>query len=351
MVLRKYIYIIFGLLISFIGANAQELVLTQPYSVSQYQNAAAAGSGSFNKRFQYNLRNPVIDGEGGLFRTNTFAYDSRITKDWEPSLNYFGYGLVFVNDRIMNGVMQNNYYTLNLAYHIFFDDDLKDHIAAGLGVTYAQTNLDVSRLRFGDQYNYRDMLTYASSLENIAAYPHNMSFNAALMYTHHEGNKFIQAGAMAYKYDKPNVTYSPFNQASDMSYKAFVNTEFCITPGELDGDEGNSVLLSASYLNSGVKKQVSLGGFMGIKIKKSYDDLYKMYVGCIYKMNQSYSPSLAFIIKRYTVGLSYDTYTNDITAANIKMGAYELTVSKKIGPSKKNDTEKYGGRRMKTLFD
>jgi hypothetical protein len=330
-------------------ANGQEIILSQPFSVSQYQNAAAAGSGSFNSRLQANYRNPIIEGEAGLFQTKTISFDSRLTKDWEPSLNYFGYGFVFVNDNVMNGVMQNNYLTLNLAYHIFFDDELTNHLAGGIGVTYANTSLDMSRLRFGDQYDYKDIISYTSTLENIAAYPKSLSFNGALMFTHHSSKKFIQSGAMVYKYDKPNVTYSPINRASELSYRAFLNTDISFSETD-DGDDGNSVLLNFNYLNSGSKNQLNIGGLMGLKIKKSYDDLYKMYVGCIYKLNQSYTPTIAFLLKNTTCGISYDVYTNNITSSNIKMSAFELTYSRKIGVTKMRYRENKPGR-MKTLFD
>lgn len=331
-------------------ANGQEIVLSQPFSVSQYQNAAAAGAGSYDTRFQANYRNPVIDGVSGLFQTATFSLDSRLGKEIEEvSRNYFGYGILFVNDRVMNGVMQNNYLTANLAYHIFLDDDLYSHLAGGIGVTYARTSLDNSRLRFGDQYDYRDLLTYASTLENIAAYPKSLSFNAALMYTRHDGKKFVQTGAMVYKYDKPNVTYTPLNKASDFSYRAFANADISLSETD-DGDEGNSILFNVNYLNSGTKNQLTVGGYMGLKIKKDYDELYKMYLGCMYKLNQSYSPTLALILNKNTIGMSYDIYTNNVTSANIRMSAFEFTFARKLDFSRMKYADNKAGR-MRTLFD
>ena len=334
-------------------ANGQEVVLSQPYSVSQYQNAAAAGSGAYDSRFQANYRNPVIDGQSGLFQTATFSYDSRVfNKEVAPgSLNYLGYGVEFVNDRVMNGVMQNNYFTLNTAYHIFLDDNVYHQLSGGIGITYAKTSLDQSRLRFGDQYDYRDLLTYASTLENIAAYPKSTSFNAALMYTLHSNKRFIQAGAMVYKYDKPNVTYSPFNKASDISYRAFFNADIPLSGTETrDADNENTVLVNVNYLNSGFRNQLTVGGFMGVKIKKDYDELYKMYLGCVYKLNQSITPTIAFILNRHTLGMSYDVYTNNVTSANIKMSAFEVSYSKKIDKQRKKDKSNAPGR-MRTLFD
>jgi hypothetical protein len=333
-------------------ANGQEVVLTQPFSVSQYQNAAAAGSGSYDERIQMNYRNPVIDGERGLFETYTFAYDSRIGKEIQrESLNYFGYGLQFVNDRVMNGVMQNNYFTLNTAYHIFLDDQVYSQLSGGIGLTYTFTSLDRSRLRFGDQFDYRDILSYTPSLEynNLAAYNGGMSFNAALMHTYHSNKKFIQTGVMVYKYDKPNVTFSPLTKASDMSYRVFANADLPLTKTE-DADETNSVLLNLNYLNSGKRNQLTVGGMMGLKIIKDYDEIFKIYVGCIYKLNQSISPTIAILKNRYTYGFSYDSYNTDITSANIKMSAFEFTISKKGGITRRHYASNRPGR-MKTLFD
>ena len=329
-------------------AIGQEIILSQPFSVSQYQNAAAAGSGSYDNRLQANYRNPIVGGEIGLFQTKTIAFDTRIIKDREESKNYFGYGFQLVNDRIMNGVMQNNYFTLNLAYHIFLDQYLNSQIAAGIGTTYAQSSLDNSKLRFGDQYDYRDLLSY-SSIDYIKPYASNFSFNAAVMYTNHNARRFIQTAVMAYKYDKPNVTFSPFNKASDFSYRAFANCDFALNETD-DGDEGNSILFNFNYLNTASKNNFTIGSLVGLKIKKDYENLYKMYFGCSYKLNESYIPTMAFLLDKNTFGLSYDVYTNNITAANIKLSAYELTYSRKLGYSKMKYADNKPGR-MKTLFD
>ena len=185
------------------AGSSQEIILSQPFSASQYQNPSSAGGGAYDHRFQSNYKNQLVDGNADLFRTFLFSFDTRLKNDLEESYNYFGLGIQYIDDEVMQGVLKNNYLTLNGAYHIFLDRDLYSHLSLGIGVTYAFTNIDRSKLRFNDQYDYRGILSYAT-LENLKSYPNNVTTNAGVMYTKHDESKFVQAGFMTYLYDKPN---------------------------------------------------------------------------------------------------------------------------------------------------
>ena len=75
-----------------------------------------------------------------------------------------------------------------------------------------------------------------------------------------------------------------------------------------------------------------------------------MYLGCMYKLNQSYSPTLALILNKNTIGMSYDIYTNNVTSANIRMSAFEFTFARKLDFSRMKYADNKAGR-MRTLFD
>ncbi len=317
-------------------ADCQELILSQPFSASQYQNPASVGSGAYDKRFQSNYKNQVIDGNANLFNTYLFSFDTRLKNDLEDSYNYFGFGIQYIDDEVMKGVIKNNYFTLNTAYHIFFDRELYSHLSLGIGVTYAFTNIDRSKLRFNDQYDYRGLLTMPT-FENLQNYPSNFTSNAGVMYTLHDEKKFMQAGFMTYLYEKPSVTYSPFNVASNLRYRAFINSEIPIL-------DNNSFLIYFNYLNRASSNQFIFGGLFGLKVRNDQNNYDKLYVGCLYKSKESVIPTVSFVQNKSTYGFSYDVYGSNLTASNIKMSSFEFTLSKRFGNKRKE-------LRYKTLFD
>lgn len=334
--MRKRIIILIVLFGIKTSGSSQEIILSQPFSASQYQNPSSAGGGAYDQRFQSNYKNQLIDGNTDLFRSFLFSYDTRLKYDLEESYNYFGIGIQYIDDEVMQGALKNNYLTLNGAYHIFLDRDLYSHLSLGIGLTYAFTNIDRTKLRFGDQYDYRGILSYPT-LENLQSYPNNVTTNAGVMYTKHDESKFIQAGFMTYLYDKPNLTYSPFNKAEGLRFRAFVNSE-------LPMYNNNSFLVYLNYLNRPSQSQYIVGGLFGLSVRNEEYDYNKLYVGCLYRLNEAFIPTVAYIRNRNTYGFSYDVFASNLTASNLKMSSFEFTLSRRFGEKRKEN-------RYRTLFD
>jgi type IX secretion system PorP/SprF family membrane protein len=332
--LKKYLYILLAFLLTSVTSFSQEVILSQQFAASQYQNPAGVGGSEYDNRFQALSKSQMIDGNN-LYKTYLISYDTRLKNDLEGSKNYLGIGGQIISDQVMSGIMQNNYLTLNLAYHIFLDERLNSDISLGIGVTGASTYLDKTRLRFSDQYDYRALLT-TSTLENLVPYPLSFTANAGAMYTRHNENNFLQAGFMTYLYAKPNVTYTPMNQAEKLRFKAFVNTEFPFV-------NDNSLLLYVNYLNRGSISQFYCGALIGLPIIRDEDYLFKMYAGCFYRQGEAYVPSVSFISRKSTFGVSYDVYNNTIPGADLRQSGFELSYSRKFGQLRKN--------RFRTIFD
>jgi hypothetical protein len=332
--LIKYLYILF--LTIFISNNVfcQEVTLSQPFAASQYQNPSGVGGSGFDNRFQALNKSQLIDGNS-LYRTFLVSFDTRLKKDIENSKNYLGIGAQIISDQLMAGIMQNNYLSVNLAYHLFLDDELNSNLSLGFGTTFTSIYLDRSKLKFNDQYDYRAILV-SPSLENLVPNPFSFTTNAGAMYTRHSENSFFQTGFMTYLNNKPNVTYSPYITAENLRYRAFLNTEIPVF-------NDNSLLLYFNYLSKGTTNQMYFGGMVGLPIEKDDDYLFKMYVGCFYKLNEAYIPTISFISKKSTFGVSYDVYSNTISGADLKQNGFELTYSQKFGQLRKY--------RYRTVFD
>ena len=324
----KVIYILFLILLFTSRTYCQEAILSQPYSSSQYQNPAGVGGGEYDKRFQSNYKSQIMDGSS-LYNTFLVSYDTRFKFDENNSKNYLGIGAQIISDQIMLGVMQNNYLSLNAAYHIHLDDELYSNFSLGIGVTFAQTTLDKSKLKFSDQYDYRAIFMGGATLENLRQFPSELTTNAGIMYTKHSATSFIQTGVMAYLYAKPNVTFSLFNEAERLRYRAFLSLE---TPVFYN----KSLLIYYNFANKNNLNQMYFGALIGVPLVNTNDDFIKVYGGCFYRNKEAFVPTISYISNLNTFGISYDVYVNTLTGANLRQKGFELSYSRKFGSMRKN---------------
>ena len=105
-------------------ANAQDFVISQPFAAAQYLSPASVGNGVFDQRIQSNFRTESI-GSSNFARSLVVGWDRKYNRRSLDQANYLGIGAQIISDQIMLGVMQNNYLSLNAAYHIHLDDEIK----------------------------------------------------------------------------------------------------------------------------------------------------------------------------------------------------------------------------------
>jgi hypothetical protein len=98
--------------------------LSQLYTSAQFLSPASVGNGIYQNRVQSNYRSQMLAGNQ-LYKTIVVGWDGRYKNKNEDVVNYLGIGGQIISDQVMNGVLQTNYATLNAAYHLFFDEDLK----------------------------------------------------------------------------------------------------------------------------------------------------------------------------------------------------------------------------------
>ena len=131
---------------------AQNMVLSQPYVNAQFQSAALVGDGQYDQRIQSNLRTQMFNNNN-VSSTIVAGWDSRFKSKDAENNSSFGYGFQIMSDQLAGGLLQTNYLTMNLAYRIFVDEGKNNSIALGLAGTYAQSTLNQSKLKLGDQLN------------------------------------------------------------------------------------------------------------------------------------------------------------------------------------------------------
>lgn len=318
--------------------NAQEPFLSQVYSSAQFMSPASAGSGLFQNRVQSNLRSQNLNGSS-LAKTIFLGWDSHINNSHENSYNYIGVGANLISDQIMGGVLQANHFTINVASHIFLDEELSKNLSIGLGLTFSQANIKFDQLKFGDQF-FDGEFTFNSqskSLQYLNSNATNLLANSGLQYTVRTKNKYFQIGASAFFYIKPELSkILNNNQAEKLKSFLFLNYEKEIF-------EKKSIMLHASYNTRNNISQLIFGGLYGTPFGSYYIDDNRLYIGCFYRIKDAIIPNITLIVNKYRFGLSYDIYNSELSKAQLKPSAFEISLSAIIG----------GYRRdvMRTLFD
>jgi len=321
-----------------VNTNAQQgIVLSQPYTSSQFLSPATVGNGNYEQRIQSNLKSQFLDGNN-LYRTLVSGWDSRFKNADAEEKNYFGIGVQVISDQAMAGVINSNYITIASAYHLFLDDNLKNELSLGLGVTYGQTYLDKSKLRFGEGFNIDGSYIDANYdyLNSFKPFPQDFYYNTGMLFTRHTENIFLQGGITASFLSKPKTLVLSVDTASGMKSSAFFNYEKVL-------ENGSSFMTHLSFSNKNGLNQAVVGGLYSFPFKDKANKINRIYVGCFDRLGDALIPSVSIMMDKYTLGLSYDIYNNDLSGAKLKQNGFEIALSVSLG-KKRNEW-------MRTIFD
>ena len=336
--MKKRVFILCILCCFYLIVNAQGPFLSQRYSAAQFLSPASVGTGVYQSRIQANYRSQILAGNE-LYKTIIIGWDGKYKNKDEDVVNYLGIGGQIISDQVMEGILQTNYATLNVAYHLFFDEDLKKNFSLGLGMTFAQSNLQLDKLKFGDQFLQGEFMNNSTSLslKNLSESASKISINSGLLYTYHDEKKFIQISGNAFYLSKPDLIAE--NPSAD-NFKSFL---FVNAEKELENKK--SFLVHASYSSRNKLDQFLVGGSIGFPFGNNFDNYNKLYVGCFYRNNDAIIPMISILMKEYRFGFSYDVYSNDFSRAQLKPTSFEISLSVSSLLGKKRSEN------LRTLFD
>ena len=256
-------------------AKAQDFVLSQPFAAAQYLSPASVGNGVFDQRIQSNFRTESIGGTN-YARNLVVGWDRKYNRRSLDQSNYLGIGAQIISEQLEDGLINTNYITVNTAYHLFLDGDDFSNLAIGLGITYAQTTLDRSKLNFSQMYNPGTGAFDIASNEIFLSNPGRLSVNTGLLYTKHSGNTFLQLSANGFFFAKPDVTNSPYNEAPGMRSTLFMNLEKYF-------NVDYTYLIHGAFSNRNKESSYLLGGSVSLPIKYEFDHDRRLYLGCFYR--------------------------------------------------------------------
>ena len=326
----KKLAIIILLMITKFGFS-QDIHFSQTYMTPLELNPANAGSeydirGILNYRTQWN----TVSTEP--FVTMMAGYDMNF-KSSNQKIGYFAGGIFLFNDQAGDSKMNQTNVNVAVAYHV----NLNDHNTLGLGLQggYFQRSIDYSNLKWGSQY---DGLQYDSQLEtgetggqfSVSA----PDFSSGLTWTFRKGERYmtgndqvlIISGVSIQHINKPQTEYQAI--VDDPLYYRWVGH----TTGIIGiPNSPFSILPSAVYLHQGSLREIMVGANFAYKFKEASKYTGNLKGGTIgfgaeYRLQDAFIITSFLEIANYTIGVSYDLNTSNLSNASNSFGAFEVAL-------------------------
>lgn len=316
-------------------AAAQTPFISQNFTASSYFNPASVGFGSYN-RFQSFYRSQ-FSGVGKPYKTIGLAADFGFLRNDKTEPNNFGFGVQGISEQVLDGVLQTNYITATIADRIFFDDFNNHYLAIGLGSSLITRTVDYQNLVFGDQF-YAGRLLSPTSMEVLNSYQTKSTINVGAIYSFNSDRTFFQIGASSYFINRVSGLTSdslkPANQFNQILGQFNYEQVF---------SEDKTLMVHANYQNRYEDVFYYVGAAIGIPFNYSYDEVNRFYMGCFYRSKDAVVPYVGLMFNKYKLGITYDIYNNDLTAANLKPQTFEFSLTSYFGKRRSHG--------LRSLFD
>lgn len=323
--MRKLLYI---LIISASIANAQDFHFSQYNQTPLLINPALTGSGLGNHRAGVNYR------EQGTFFTKGYVsqsvfYDGKYSFNGKRNKNviedYFGLGVIFVNDRAGDSRMGVTQIGLSISY---FKELIENNLfSIGFQGSFGQRSIDFTNLRWGSQYMnnaYNENIPpeYTANGENYS-YP-DVSTGISWKY---QKDKYLNTrlGASFHHINNVKLKYLDVeNEILDRKY---------LIHGELAYMIKNTVVTfipSFLYEHQGKVQEGLAGMLLKLQVSESNysSKLIENWVGfgAYHRFKDSFILTLVVSSKNTRIGFNYDFNTSSLSRASNYKGAVELSL-------------------------
>lgn len=302
------------------SVKAQDPNFSQFFASPLTLNPAMTGKFDGLYRVAGNYRNqwPTINN---AFVTYTASFDGHILADRIPEWDQFGVGIMGFSDKSGNGVLQNNYAALSLAYHKALDENGWHQIGVGFQGTYLNKRLDVANLKLEDMLQ-SDGFTGVTG-ESFTSQQMSVSYidaNAGLFYNgSSDGENNFYIGASVYHLNQHKET--------------FLKGEYFLKPrttiqagGRIPVGYLNSIHVSGNVSTQAGATNTVLGGAFALNANANEDDPTILYAGAWYRLGDAAIPYLGLEWGEFHLGATYDVNTSSLKPGSNMRGGTEISV-------------------------
>ncbi|MBS1948240.1 MAG: PorP/SprF family type IX secretion system membrane protein [Bacteroidetes bacterium] len=326
MKLKNNIHIFFLLIFFSSAAHAQDPSFSQFFASPLTLNPALTGNFNGDLRVAGNYRNqwPSVNN---AYITSTVSLDMPLMQERLLEGNRWAIGLMAMNDKTANGILNSNYLSFSTAYHKAVDVDGLHKISVGFQGSYVNKKLDGPRLHFLDGLQVDGTwLPSSSEPDNLKVVTsHYFDVNAGALYNGSlNGTNEVYAGIALYHIARPKETFLNNNNI-------VVPTRVTIHAGGFfpSANAGTTWYVSAVYNRQATGNELVLGTALEICAGADNNKPVNFYVGAWTRLNNVADAAIPYIGLDYgsfNLGMTYDVNISGFKKASYGMGGIEISL-------------------------
>ncbi len=315
-------------------ALCSNLLFAQDYHFSQFYNSPLtlnpALTGKMNGMFRFclNYRNQwfSLTATEPAYATYAGSFDAPI----QFRKDALGVGLVIVNDRAGEKVINNMLVLGSIAYHLGIGTSGRHSISLGVQGGYNQKRIDMSRAIFFDQLDPLNPNTPTNEVNLIDDNKGFFDLNVGLLGSSKISEKVnAYLGFSMFHLTRPNESfYSSGDEGLPFRLVAHGGAEYVF-------HKRIALLPSLIYMRQLKADELNFGTAFVFKMAEAENILF--YLGAYYRMLPSSKANgnnlsdaaiayTAFEYKNFRLAVSYDATTSDLKNNNKSVGAFELAL-------------------------
>lgn len=333
--------ILLMLLLLFAGMSlrSQDVHFSQFYSTPLFVNPAMTGIVDGSLRISNNYRTQWSSSGG--YSTFHISGDMPLGRVRYKN-NYFGVGLMIIQDKSGDASFTNTVMEGALAYTTSLDDG-DNFIAIGFRGGIDSREMNLTKATWGNQWT-GDVFNPSTGGESVPFHQRSyFDFTAGLMWYYiPDGKNNISLGGSMSHIAKPDIAFSPYTE------EVLENKIMVHASAELSMDQFATFWVAPKLFAQfvGPHKEILAGSFVKtrVQIKTKYTNFRKdMYIsiGGWYRLEDALIFATRFDFNDFGLGISYDFTTSELGGLLGGAGAPEFTLSYVMSVKRGNRTRHY----------
>ena len=315
------------ILLSAPAARAQDPGFSQFFASPLTLNPALTGKFNGVLRVAGNYRNqwPAISN---AFITSTVSVDAPILTNKLPVNDTWGLGILAMNDKTADGILTSNYFSISTAYHKALDEDGYHSIGVGFQGTYANQNLDGTRLTFEDglQLDGTFLRSPTEAINSEYVSVHYFDADLGVLYNATtDGNNNFYLGASAYHLNRPKASFLGVDTIYVPVRETLHGGGFFPLAGT-----ASTIYISGLVSNQAGARQYVLGGAWSASASTDANAPVNFYAGVWARFTNNTTdaliPYVGLDYNDFSLGVTYDVNISPLSSASQSRGGIEISL-------------------------
>ena len=301
-----------ALLLISTAAQSQDVHFSQYYTTPLHLNPAQTGFFNGNMRFAgiYKSQWSSVTTPYSTF-SGSVDFSSPRGRGKE---NILGFGILATTDKAGDAGYTTTQFGGSIAYHKRVSRFGNQFVSLGASATYSNSHFDMSALHWDNEYFGQE------SHENFVSTTNFFDFSLGSEYNF-VPNEYanFHFGAAIFHVNQPSLSYGGTWNAI-LYRKTILNTG-----AEFKLSRVCQLYPKAMIAIQGGHREMNVGTFMRMRLDKSRNPKYNVYLGAWYRFNDAIIAVTRFDIDNFSFAFSYDVNSSSLTKASNGLGGPELS--------------------------